>query len=41
MGILAESDVSDPAKLIGPIVRSAVDDALASPIQPIDPRDAE
>jgi len=40
-GILAESDVSDPARLIGPIVRSAVEDALAAPIQPIDPRDAE
>jgi predicted short-subunit dehydrogenase-like oxidoreductase (DUF2520 family) len=40
MGILAESEVSDPAKLIGPVVRSAVDDALAAPIQPIDPRDA-
>jgi predicted short-subunit dehydrogenase-like oxidoreductase (DUF2520 family) len=40
MGILAESDVADPAKLIGPVVRSAVDDALAGPIQPIDPLDA-
>ena len=40
-GILAESDVADPAKLIGPIVRSAVEDALAAPIAPIDPRDAE
>ena len=41
MGILAESEVSHPAKLIGPVVRSAVDDALATPIQQIDPRDAQ
>ncbi|CAB4544566.1 MAG: DUF2520 domain-containing protein [Actinobacteria bacterium] len=41
MGILAESEVSHPAQLIGPVVRSAVDDALATPIQPIDPRDAQ
>jgi predicted short-subunit dehydrogenase-like oxidoreductase (DUF2520 family) len=39
MGILAEAEVSHPAKLVGPVVRSAIEDALASPVQPIDPRD--
>jgi predicted short-subunit dehydrogenase-like oxidoreductase (DUF2520 family) len=39
MGILAEAEVSDPARLVGPVVRSAIEDALASPVQPIDPRD--
>lgn len=40
MGILAAADISFPAKLIGPVVRSAIDRALASPVEPIDPRDA-
>ena len=40
MGILAEAEVMEPAKLIAPVVRSAVDDALAKPVLPIDPEDA-
>jgi predicted short-subunit dehydrogenase-like oxidoreductase (DUF2520 family) len=41
MSILDEANVELPAKLIGPIVRSAVDDALAGPVTPIDPEDAK
>jgi predicted short-subunit dehydrogenase-like oxidoreductase (DUF2520 family) len=39
IGILESADVSDPAKLIGPVVRSAVEKALYSPIAPLDPED--
>ena len=41
MSILDEANVELPARLIGPIVRSAVDDALAGPVTPIDPEDAK
>lgn len=37
VGILEEAGVESPAKLIGPVVRSAVDKALYHPIAPLDP----
>jgi predicted short-subunit dehydrogenase-like oxidoreductase (DUF2520 family) len=37
VGILEEAGVESPAKLIGPVVRSAVDKALYLPIAPLDP----
>ena len=39
VGILAEAGVENPAALIGPVVRSAVEDALSKPPQSLDPRD--
>lgn len=39
VGILAEAGVENPAALIGPVVRSAVEDALHKPPQNLDPRD--
>ena len=39
IGILSDAGVDDAARLIGPVVRSAVDAALATPINPLDPRD--
>ena len=39
IGILSEAGVDEAARLIGPVVRSAVDAALATPINPLDPRD--
>jgi hypothetical protein len=39
VGILAEAGVENPAALIGPVVRSAVEDALHKPPQSLDPRD--
>ena len=39
VGILEEAGVEAPAKLIGPVVRSAVDKALYSPVAPLDPED--
>jgi predicted short-subunit dehydrogenase-like oxidoreductase (DUF2520 family) len=37
VGILEQAGVESPAKLIGPVVRSAVDKALYQPIAPLDP----
>ena len=39
IGILEEAGVEAPAKLIGPVVRSAVDKALYQPVAPLDPED--
>lgn len=39
MGILAEAEVENPARLIGPVVRSAIEAALSSPISSLDPKD--
>jgi predicted short-subunit dehydrogenase-like oxidoreductase (DUF2520 family) len=39
VGILEEAGVEAPAKLIGPVVRSAVDKALYQPVTPLDPED--
>ena len=39
IGILEQADVEAPAKLIGPVVRSAVDKALHQPVAPLDPED--
>jgi len=39
IGILEQADVESPAKLIGPVVRSAVDKALYQPVAPLDPED--
>lgn len=39
VGILEQAGVEAPAKLIGPVVRSAVDKALYSPVAPLDPED--
>ena len=41
LGILEEAQVPDPAKLIGPVVRSAVEKALYKPVPPLSPEDAE
>ncbi len=39
IGILEQAGVEAPAKLIGPVVRSAVDKALYQPVAPLDPED--
>lgn len=39
LGILTEADVENPSRLIGPVVRSAIEHALASPVTPLDPKD--
>jgi predicted short-subunit dehydrogenase-like oxidoreductase (DUF2520 family) len=39
LGILEAADVPNPARLIAPVVRSAVEDALAEPVGRIDPKD--
>ena len=39
IGILKDAGVEDAARLIGPVVRSAVEAALATPVSPLDPRD--
>ena len=39
IGILEQAGVEAPAKLIGPVVRSAVDKALYQPVVPLDPED--
>ena len=39
IGILEDAGVSDPAKLIAPVVRSAVESALARPVPGLDPKD--
>jgi predicted short-subunit dehydrogenase-like oxidoreductase (DUF2520 family) len=39
LGILSEADVENPSRLIGPVVRSAIEHALASPVVPLDPED--
>lgn len=39
MGILSDADVINPSRLIGPVVRSAIESALWAPITPIQPKD--
>lgn len=39
MGILEQAEVQDPAKLIGPVVRSAVEKALYKPAPPLSAED--
>jgi predicted short-subunit dehydrogenase-like oxidoreductase (DUF2520 family) len=39
LGILTEAEVENPSRLIGPVVRSAIEHALASPVTPLDPKD--
>ena len=39
IGILEDAGVSDAAKLIAPVVRSAVESALARPVPGLDPKD--
>lgn len=39
MGILTDAGVDNPSLLIGPVVRSAIENALAGPIASIDPED--
>lgn len=39
LGILTAADVENPSRLIGPVVRSAIEHALASPVTPLDPKD--
>jgi predicted short-subunit dehydrogenase-like oxidoreductase (DUF2520 family) len=39
IGILEEAGVESASRLIGPVVRSAVEEALANPQNPIDPQD--
>lgn len=39
LGILNEASVPNPARLIAPVVRSAVETALAEPVGKIDPKD--
>jgi len=40
MGILEEAEIENPARLIAPVVRSAVEQALYQPVAKIDPEDA-
>jgi len=39
LGILGEANVQDPARILGPVIRSAVEDALSGPLQDINPED--
>jgi predicted short-subunit dehydrogenase-like oxidoreductase (DUF2520 family) len=39
LGILTEANVDNPSRLIGPVVRSAIENALWGPVPPIDPKD--
>jgi predicted short-subunit dehydrogenase-like oxidoreductase (DUF2520 family) len=39
LGILTEANVDNPSRLIGPVVRSAIENALWGPVTPIDPKD--
>ena len=40
IGILEEAEIENPARLIAPVVRSAVEQALSQPSMKIDPEDA-
>lgn len=39
LGILTDAQVENPSRLIGPVVRSAIENALSGPISAIDPED--
>ena len=39
MGILTDANVENPSRLIGPVVRSAIENARWGPITPLDPKD--
>lgn len=39
LGILTEANVENPSRLIGPVVRSAIENALWGPVATIDPKD--
>jgi predicted short-subunit dehydrogenase-like oxidoreductase (DUF2520 family) len=39
LGILTEANVDNPSRLIGPVVRSAIENALWGPVTSIDPED--
>lgn len=39
LGILTDAQVENPSGLIGPVVRSAIENALSGPISAIDPED--
>lgn len=41
LGILEDAAVENPARLIGPVVRSEIDRTLAQPVRRIDPEDAQ
>jgi len=40
VGILEDAGIQNPAGLIAPVVRSAVETALSQPVGKIDPKDA-
>jgi predicted short-subunit dehydrogenase-like oxidoreductase (DUF2520 family) len=40
VGILEDAGIQNPARLIAPVVRSAMETALSEPISKIDPKDA-
>jgi predicted transcriptional regulator len=40
LGILEDAGIQNPARLIAPVVRSAVETALSQPVSKIDPKDA-
>jgi predicted short-subunit dehydrogenase-like oxidoreductase (DUF2520 family) len=37
VGIMQEAEISNPARLIGPMVRTAIEEALHKPMPPLDP----
>jgi len=39
LGILTEANVENPSRLIGPVVRSAIENALWGPVTSMDPKD--
>ena len=39
LGILTEASVENPSRLIGPVVRSAIENALWGPVTSLDPKD--
>jgi predicted short-subunit dehydrogenase-like oxidoreductase (DUF2520 family) len=39
LGILTEANVENPSRLIGPVVRSAIENALWGPVTSLDPKD--
>jgi len=40
LGILEDAGIQNPARLIAPVVRTAVETALSQPVSKIDPKDA-
>ena len=39
LGILTQANVENPSRLIGPVVRSAIENALWGPVSSLDPKD--